>query len=216
MRIERSTRIVALLLTVLGIVPGALAIKPSHTGPSVEATVRTLNELLHSDPNFAELYCSNTAELTLSPNHKEIVVTYWLIDKHGKIRPEIPPQYIYRIQVAAVDQAYAWGPWTTKDRVMVTTRGKAILKVGPMWDCFRNKPKAPKQSMRNNIPLLVFEADDKRLYRIADAFKHLVEVLKTEPPPKPETGTPAGADSGPEGPPRLAQPKPERKAGKSP
>jgi hypothetical protein len=199
---------VAVLLAVLWAAPVARAIKPAHEGPSVEATVRNLNELLHSNPNFAELYCSNTAELTLSPNHQEIVVTYWLIDKHGKIRPEIPPQYIYRIQVAAVDQAYAWGPWTTRDRVMVTTRGKAVLKIGPMWDCFRNKPKAvPKQSMRNNVQLLVFQADDKRLYRIADAFKHLVEVLKIEPPPKAAPAPESAPQPVTDAPPRFTQPE---------
>jgi len=201
---------VAVLLTVLWAVPVARAIKPAHEGPSVEATLRYLNEQLHTNPNFQNLSCSNRATVDLSSDRQEIIITYRLINKKGGVREGLPPQFIYRIPVASVETAYIYGPRTVNDRVVIVTYGKAVVKIGPMWDCFRNKPKElAKQRFYNNAHLVVYQADDKRLYGIADAFKHLVKVLKTEPPPKASPTPESAAQPVTDDRPRLTQPEAE-------
>jgi hypothetical protein len=174
-------RSAALLLAVLWIVSPALAIKPARGGISVEETLRNLNHELVTAPNYSNLQCSDRIEISLTPDRAEIVIQYRVIDKRGTVREELPPKFIYRIPVASVKTAYIWGPWTVHDRVIIRTSRRDVVKIGPLWDCWHNRRKQlPLERVFDNADLRVWDADDARLYRIADTFKHLVDLLQAE------------------------------------
>lgn len=174
-------RIAAALLAILSMVPAAVAIKPAREGASVEATLRNLNRQLAVPPDYSNLQCSDRVEISLTSDRAEIVVTYRMIDKHGKFRKELPPRYIYRIPVESVKTAYISGPWTRNDRVIIRTYGRQVVKIGPLWDCWHNRlKKVPRERIFDNADIRLHGATNEQLYRLADTFRHLVKLLQSE------------------------------------
>jgi hypothetical protein len=203
-------RISFVLLAVLSLLSPALAIKPAHKGPSVEQTLQSLNQQLAVPPDYSNIQCSDRVELSLTNDRAEIVIKYRIIDKHGNFREDLPPRYIYRIPVMSVQRAYISGPWTTKDRVIIRTERKDVVKIGPLWDCWHNRQKPiPRERVFDNADIKLRGATNEQLYRIVDEFMHMVTLLQTEPPtarpadavpdPQPEPGPPKLTSSPPDG-----------------
>jgi len=185
-------RTLAALMTVLCIVPAALAIKPAHPGPSVEETLRLINEHLAVPPDYSNIQCSDRIEISLTNDRAEIVIQYRMIDKKGAFRDDLPPRFIYRIPVASVKTAYIWGPWTAHDRVIIRTYRRDVVKAGPLWDCWHNRVKeVPRERVFDNADIKLRGATDEKLYRVADEFKHMVELLQAgQPAVHPATDAP--------------------------
>ncbi len=173
--------ITALSTIVLFISVPLAAVNPSKEGPSLEETLKYINERLYSSQNYADRKCSDTIQLSLSESHEELVVKYLIIDRHDKIIENTPSEYIYYVPIGAVRSVYTWGPWTTHDRIVVKTSGDMVRKYGPVWDCGHSKlNEEPKVRLLGSVDLKIQDPDDDHLSGVTKAVKHLVRLLQAE------------------------------------
>jgi len=179
---------VVLSILWIGLAPVAVAlppVSPAEKGPSLDETMKYINGNLYvsNNPNPK---CSDTAQVSVSGNHKEILVKYLVVDGKGRIKDNVEPTYVYHVPVAAVGKIYPSGPWTVHDRVVVRTNGQVVRKYGPVWDCGKSRLNAtPEVTMRGSVELRVMDVDRGHLGDVVEAVKHLAKLLQWEQTRKP-------------------------------
>jgi hypothetical protein len=161
-------------------------IRPEYRGPSVENTLAYLNHQLYISQDYWDSKCRDRIQVSLSDDQTEILVKYVLIDRGGRIKANMAPKYVYHVPIAAIRSVYTYGSWTTKDRVVARTRGRAVTKYGPVWDCGHNRLNdRPKESFLDSVDLKGQDTDEGHLNDIAKAINRLVERLKAKLDAKP-------------------------------
>jgi hypothetical protein len=161
-------------------------VNPAKEGRSVEETLKYINERLYISPDYSDKKCRDRTQLSLSDDRGEMIVKEVLIDRNDRIKDGVAPKYIYHVPIAAVLNIYTSGKWTTKDRVVVRTDGRAVTKYGPVWDCQHGKLNdTPKKRFLDSVDLRVQDADEGYVSGVAKAINHVVELLQAELKAKP-------------------------------
>ena len=176
-------RIAAVLLIVVLLAPTAPAIKPKVPEMTVDETLKYLNDRLIVNVNWGDMRCSVKLELSLSEGREEIILRYLPIDKHRKLIEELPPRYIYRIPVDSVTRVYPYGrgPWVMYDRVVIRTYSHAVEKIGPIWNCGKNRINAiPKARLLDEADLFLDNPDDGNLKGVINGIRRLVKLLQEQ------------------------------------
>jgi hypothetical protein len=178
-------RILTVLLSVVLIASALVAepepISPETEGPSVENSLKFINQRMYISQDRSEGKCRDTIQLSLSDDRAEILIKYFVVDGRDRIKENVAPKFIYHIPVEAVRSIYATGPWTTHDRILVRTYGRAVTKYGPVWDCGKEKLNdKPKKGFIDSVDLRVQDPDDGRLSGVQKALNHVVDLLKAE------------------------------------
>jgi hypothetical protein len=193
-------RIIATLLAAVCIVSAALAapVKPPREakGPPLRQSLDYINDNLLLNVNYSEMNCSDMVKVSVSDDHTEIIVKYLPVDEHGVYIEKLGPKFVYHIPVLAVEKIYPAGKWTENDRLVISTHGNVVKRIGPIWDCEKQVLNDdPRRHQLSDIGLKTQVADDEHIDQMIQSFQHVVDLLHDEIKAKAEQAKPGSSQS---------------------